>query len=366
MPLSGDELLVHRGLDVNYDTDEAPPPLTPMERLLPLASEAIQTQLWTKNVLGHVLQACSQDCKHILSPLLQLHNLSSSHSTHQTAPQNDNDFNPDLLHAITLKYGQLMNKVRKMQQLEQSRLALLHDNFVLTKQLASFPIQANKLFTNIMNGVQLLPPKKKTQKGSGSIRLKSSTPVSSTLPHEALQQEIQTLKFNTSTIESYKHNEELFWKWFATSKYDVVKLQDSKVAMNLGPYAEAMDLLLPLTMKLQDVLQNMEEQVTLVLVSQKISNNQIQDICSVENDNMVRQLADMIRIAIPVVSKEQNVTVALLQELMQITLHSKLQAEFDHYHVTRQEIRTANQTALQQLAEEFIRGKAPFDMLLKL
>ena len=89
------------------------------------------------------------------------------------------------------------------------------------------------------------------------------------LPHEQLHQEIQSLINNTNNIEAYKHNEELFWKWMGSSKYESTNHLAIERRMRLGLYHDSMALLQPIVSKLTMQLNELEEHVIMLLLSKK-------------------------------------------------------------------------------------------------
>jgi hypothetical protein len=337
-----------------------------------LGNHAIQDQLWTQQIVENIHNTTSMKCPHVLASLSSDKLQDKNQEEMEAIGPDDLLGNPIFLHALLMKYGTVMSKLKKLQQLEESNAKLTNDIFLLVKDKVDFPLQS-RFFANILDGVELVQPISIAEQKQG-VRKQSTSRLQhkkSLLKYnnaaEVFQEELKHLSSNTSSIELFKQNEEQFWKWIGTCKISQ-ELQDHTI-MRIGenqPALSAFELQLrqafiPLITRLNGYLSDLENAVTVVVFNnKKVSPQQLASILSYHNANLAEKFNEFLAIVPTLSTPIFGSSSILLAQLLQLPPKS-VEVTFAN---ELQELREKHRVLMKKLIEDFS-PHSPFRPIIK-
>lgn len=339
----------------------------PAHTLWDLASHAIEEQLWTQQIVDNMYNTTSQQCPHILPQ--------HSVCAHADAPEAvsieayDLIADPTMLHALLMKYGSILNKLKKLQQLEESNAKLTNDVFAIVKNNVEFPLQS-RFFSNILDGVELVMPvslkdQKQSRKNASMHLRNNKKSLKYANAAEAFHDELKLLVSNTSNIDSFKQNEEQFWKWIGTCKLPT-ELQERSSVMVQPTKPTAFEIQLrqaftPLITRLNGYLTELEDAViSAVLNNKKISPQQLASILSYHNANVAEKFKDHVTIVPTLTTPLFGQSTDILAQLLQLPPKS---AEVT-FATELQELRGKHRSLMKKLIDDFS-PHSPFRPIIK-
>ncbi len=268
---------------------------------------------------------------------------------------------PTILNALLMKYGVILNKLKKVQQLEESNAKLANEIFVLAKDGVDFPLQS-RFFSNILDGVELVMPVcLKDQKPNKRSTSKKS--LKYTNASEVLHEELKLLGSNTASIESYKQNEEQFWKWMGACKlsHELQERRNNSSAISSPLELELRRAFTPIITRLNGYLTDLEEAVLAVLLNnKKVSARQLASILAYHNANFAEKFKDHLTIVPTITASLCGDSSFLLAQLLQLPPKA-VEVTFSNEVM---ELRNKHRILMKKLIDDFS-PHSPFRPIVK-
>jgi hypothetical protein len=160
----------------------------------------IQSGCWNEYFLRNSLKNC-QNFPHVICPRSILC-FTSSTCQPSWCDSGNSLLSLEEYEAVLSKYSLLMNKIKKLKQLESIHCTLIQENQAIMEELElKRQFNPSNLLLNMMDGVEL-----------------SSS--SSSAPSNSIIDELPQYRIFEKSIENHKESEEMFWRWISKPSKD--------------------------------------------------------------------------------------------------------------------------------------------------